>query len=131
MAFLVFALGLFYVAAAFLALRRIRFEWLLERALETLTRHRDPERNRLYFMTVTAALYGAAGIALLLRSSLALWLLGTGLLLQASYYGVLWLMIGVTDSTDTDRWRKAWSAAIVSTAAFAFAAYAARAGILM
>ena len=83
MKFLVSALGLFYVVGAFLVARQVRFEWSLDRAIETLTERREPDRNRSYFMTAAAALYGAAGLALLLRSDLAVWFLGAGLMLQA------------------------------------------------
>lgn len=124
------ALGGFYVLAAILVLRRARSEWLIDRAIEEITLQREPDRNRIYFMTGTALLYGAAGIALLFKSSLAVWLLGAGLLLQAGYYGGLRLIIGADDREDGERWRKAWNAGIVSTASFAFAAYAMRCGIL-
>lgn len=129
-AFLVSALGLFYVMGAILVLRRVRFEWLLDRAIETLAERREPDRNRSYFMAAAAALYGAAGLALLLRSGFAVWLLGAGLVLQASYYGVLWLVVSPEARANDDRWRKAWNAAMVSMAAFAFSAYAMRSGIL-
>jgi uncharacterized membrane protein YfcA len=128
-AFVLSALGLFYIVAALLVFRRIRFEWLMDRAIQALTQRREPDRDRLYFMAGSAALYGAAGVALLLRSDLAVWLLGGGLLLQALYYGILRLVVGRQDDDD-DRWRRAWNAAIVSTAAFAIAAYAARSGVL-
>ncbi len=59
-----------------------------------------------------------------------MWLLGAGLVLQASYYCVLSLVISPEALSDDDRWRKAWNAAIVSTAAFTFSAYATRSGIL-
>ena len=130
MKFFVSALGLFYVVGAFLVARQVRFEWLHDRAIETRTKRREPDRNRSYFMAAAAALYGAAGLALLLRSDLAVWLLGAGLMLQAAYYGVLWLIIAPEAHADDDRWRKAWNAAMVSTAAFAFSAYAMRSGIL-
>ena len=58
------------------------------------------------------------------------WLLGAGLVLQASYYCVLSLVISPEARANDDRWRKAWNAAMVSTAAFAFSAYAMRSGIL-
>lgn len=116
--------------AAILVLRRARTEWLIDRAIEEITLQREPDANRVYFMTGTALLYGAAGLALLLKSSLAVWLLGAGLLLQAGYYGGLWLVMGSDDREDGERWRKALNAGIVSTAAFAFAAYAMRCGVL-
>lgn len=130
MAFLVSALGLFYVIGAALVLRRVSSEWRLDRAIGTLAGKREPDRNRSYFMAAAAVLYGAAGLALLLRSGYAVWLLGAGLLLQATYYGVLGLVVSPEARADDDRWRKAWSAAMVSTAAFAFSAYALRSGIL-
>jgi hypothetical protein len=130
MPFLVSALGLFYVIGAILVLRRVRLEWLFDHAIETLTHRREPDRNRSYFMAVAAVLYGAAGLALLLRSGYAVWLLGAGLVLQASYYCVLSLVISPEARANDDRWRKAWNAAMVSTAAFAFSAYAMRSGIL-
>jgi hypothetical protein len=129
MPILVSALGLFYVIGAALVLRQVRFEWLLDRAIEMHTKRRESDRNRSYFMAAVAALYGVAGLALLLRSGIAVWLLGAGLLLQASY-GVLWLAVSPEARADDDRWRKVWTAAMVSTAAFAFSAYAMRSGIL-
>jgi hypothetical protein len=81
-------------------------------------------------MAAATALYGAAGVALVLRSDLALWFLGAGLALQAGYYGVLWLVVSPEARANDDRWRKALNAAMVSTAAFAFSAYAMRSGIL-
>ena len=131
MPILVSALGLFYVIGAALVLRQVRFEWLFDRSIDTLAYRREPDRNRSYFMAAAASLYGTAGLALLLRSSLAVWLLGAGLMLQAGYYGVLWLMVSPEARADDDRWRKAWSAAMVSTGAFAFSAYAMRSGILI
>lgn len=130
MLFLVSALGLFYVAGAALVLRRVYFESRRGGGSKPLVDQRNPDRNRSYFMAAAAVFYGAAGFALLLRSGHALWLLGAGLLLQASYYGVLWLVISAEALSDDDRWRKAWTAAIVSTAAFTFSAYATRSGIL-
>ena len=130
MPILVSALGLFYVIGAALVLRQVRFEWLLDRAIEMHTKRRESDRNRSYFMAAVAALYGVAGLALLLRSGIAVWLLGAGLLLQASYYGVLWFAVRPEARADDDRWRKVWTAAMVSTAAFAFSAYAMRSGIL-
>ena len=130
MPFLASALGAFYVITALLVLRQLRMEWLLDRAIDALSEKRHPDRNRSYFMAVAATLYGAAGLALLLRSSFAVWLLGAGLVLQAGYYGVLWLLISQEVRADDDRWRKAWNGAMLSTAAFAFSAYALRSGIL-
>jgi fatty acid desaturase len=130
MPFLVSVLGLFYVVGALLVLRQVRFEWLLDRAIGTLAESREPDRNRGYFMAAAAALYGAAGLALLLRSGIAVWLLGSGLVLQAGYYGVLWLVISPEARANDERWSNAWIAATVSTAAFAFSTYAMRSGLL-
>jgi hypothetical protein len=130
MAFLVSALGLFYLVGAAFVLWQVRFEWLLDRAIETLAKRREPDRYRGIFMAAAAALYGAAGLELLLRSGLAVWLLGAGLVLQGGYYGILSLLVGSEARADDDRWHKAWSAAMLSTAAFAFSAYALRTGIL-
>ena len=124
------ALGLFYVIGALLVLRQLRVEWLLDRAIETLSGRWEPDRNRCYFMAAAAVLYGSAGLALLLRSSFAVWLLGAGLVLQAGYYGAVSLLTGSEAGVDDQRWRKVWSAAILSTAAFTFSAYAMRSGIL-
>lgn len=124
------ALGLFYVIASLLAAFAVRREWFLDHALEELTMERGPERGRLYFMTISTGLYGAAGIALLLRSELAVWLLGSGLLLQGGYYGMVWRQIIQDELDDRERWQKALNAGILSTAAFAFSAYAARQGVL-
>ena len=81
-------------------------------------------------MAVSASLYAVAGAALLLRSSVAVWLLGAGLMLQAAYYGILWRVVTNEERANDDRWAKAWTAAMLSAAAFAFAAYALRRGIL-
>jgi len=130
MTFIAVALGLFYVIASLLAAFAVRREWFLDRALEELTMERDPERGPLYFMTISTGLYGAAGIALLMKSELAVWLLGSGLLLQGGYYGMVWRKITAEELDDRQRWQKALNAGILSTAAFAFSAYAARQGVL-
>ena len=120
-------LGLFYMLAAALVLRRVRMEWFLDRAIEKLSGKPEPDRYRVIVMSASSLLYGMAGLALVLRSDWAVWLLGAGLMAQALYYAAVWLRL----KPDTpDRWRKAWNAAILSTAAFAFAAYAARIGVL-
>jgi hypothetical protein len=131
MPILVSALGLFYVIGAALVLWQVRLEWLFDHAIDMLADGREPDSIRSYFMAAAAVLYGAAGLALLLRSSLAVWLLGSGLMLQAGYYSALWLLISPETRADDDRWRKAWSAAMVSAGAFAFSAYAMRTGILI
>ncbi len=129
MRILLMALGLFYMFAAALVLRRARLEWDLDRAIEKLSGKLEPDRNRIWYMAGSALVYGAAGLALVLRSSWAVWLLGTGLTLQALYYAVIAPRLR-PEETDPGRWRKAWNAAIVSTAAFALAAYGQRIGVL-
>ncbi len=123
-------LGLFYLVAAALVLWRARKEWFLDRALEKLSGKREPDRNRVWFMCGSALIYGGAGLALVLRSGWAVWLLGTGLATQAVYYAFLAPIIEPEDSADLSRWRKVWNAAIFSTAAFALAAYGHRIGLL-
>jgi hypothetical protein len=130
MTVIVTALGIFYILAAALVLRRVRMERLLDSALEQLSGKPEPDRNRVHAITASALLYGAAGLALVSRSSWAVWLLGAGLTAQALYYGVLWLRLKPGEEDHPDRWRKAWNAAIISTAAFALTAYAARIGVL-
>ena len=122
-------LGLFYMFAAGLVLRRARMEWFLDQAIEKISGKPEPDRERIWYMSASALIYGAAGIALVLRSEWAVWLLGTGLLAQAVYYGLL-APAGDPDGGDASRWRKAWNAAIFSTAAFALAAYGHRIGVL-
>lgn len=130
MAVIATALGMFYLLAAALVLRRVRMEWFLDRAIEKLSGKPEPDRYRVLVMAASSLLYGAAGLALVLRSGWAVWLLGAGLVAQALYYGVLWLRLKPDAGGAPDRWRKAWNAGIISTAAFAFAAYAARVGVL-
>jgi hypothetical protein len=130
MTVIVTALGIFYLLAAALVLRRVRMEWFLDRAIEKLSGKPEPDRYRICVIAASALLYGAAGLALLLRSNLAVWLLGAGLLAQALYYGAVWLRLKPGDDGNPERWRKAWNAAIISTAAFAVAAYATRIGVL-
>lgn len=132
MGLLASALGLFYVVAAYLALRQTRLEWFLHKAHATL-RSNDgprPERGRLYFVVVSACLYGLSGIALVINSRYAVWFLAGGLTAQAVYYSIVWWRAGEAQRKDEERWRKALNAAIISTAVFAFSAYAARYGIL-
>lgn len=130
MTVLLSALGLFYMLAAALVLRRARYEWFLDTALEKLTGRREPDRDRVWYMSVSAAVYGGAGLALMLRSATAVWLLGAGLLMQAIYYGLIVPRIEGPHAVDPIRWRMAWKAGIFSTAAFALAAYGLRVGVL-
>lgn len=88
------------------------------------------ERLWLGFTLVSTCLYGAAGIALLMKSDAAVWLLGGGLLAQAGFYGLLWASGKAQTGGGDERGRKIWSAATVSTAVFAFSTYAARQGVL-
>jgi hypothetical protein len=126
------ALGLFYMLAAGLALRALRSEWFLDKASGGMSLRRDPEPGRLYFVTAASCIYGMAGIALMLKSVAAVWLLVGGLLLQGLYYGWRWCRIRAaeTDDAEREKRRKAWNAAMISAAAFAFSAYAARYGVL-
>jgi hypothetical protein len=130
MTVIVTALGLFYMLAAALVLRRVRMEWLLDGSIETLSGKPKPDRIRIAVIAASALLYGAAGLALVLGSGFAVWLLGGGLLAQTLYYGAVWLRLNSDEDDSPERWRKAWHAAIISTAAFAIAAYAARIGVL-
>jgi multisubunit Na+/H+ antiporter MnhB subunit len=123
------ALGLFYVFTAAMVLRRARAEWFLDRALERLSGKPEPDRNRIWYMSSSALVYGGAGLALVLRSGWAVWLLGAGLTFQAVYYALLAPRLR-PEEIDPRRWQKAWNAAIVSTAAFALAAYGHRIGVL-
>jgi hypothetical protein len=132
MGLLASALGLFYVVAAYLALRQTRLEWFLDKAHATLGNQETPipERGRLYFVVFSACLYGLAGLALVVRSRFAIWCFALGLAAQAVYYGSIWWRADAAARKDDERWRKALNAAILSTAAFAFSAYAARQGVL-
>jgi hypothetical protein len=123
-------LGLLYMFAAGLVLRRARMEWFLDQAIEKISGKPEPDRERIWYMSGAALVYGAAGIALVLRSEWALWLLGGGLIMQGLYYGLLAPAGDVDEPSDASRWRKAWNAAIFSTAAFALAAYGHRVGVL-
>ena len=125
------ALGLFYILAAVMVLRRARREYFLDRALEKLTGKPEPDRDRIWFMSGSALIYGGAGLALVFRSAMAVWLLGAGLIIQAAYYALLLPRIEPeVQAAPEDRWRRAWNAAIFSTAAFALAAYGHRIGVL-
>jgi hypothetical protein len=132
MGFLASALGLFYMVAAYLALRQTRLEWFLDRAQAALKSDDIPlpERGRLYFVVLSACLYGLAGIALVIRSRFAVWFFAFGLAAQAAYYTIVWWRADDARRKDEERWRKALNAAMISTAAFAFSAYAVRSGIL-
>lgn len=130
MVFIATVLGAFYLASALMVLRRVRLEWMFGHALDAQTSGTEPGRYRIAFMAASAALYGIAGMALMARSGWAVWLLGAGLIVQAAYYGAARLFLKAEAPAGDPRWTKALTAAIVSTAAFAFAAYAARSGVL-
>ena len=89
-----------------------------------------PDRHRLLFMSASAFLYGGAGFALVLGSAAAVWFLGIGLLVQGLYYGLFRRNAAGRSTVDANSQRQAWNAAIISTAAFALAAYALKAGVL-
>ncbi len=111
-------------------LRRARFEWCLDLAIEKLSGKPELDRDRVWCMSGCALVYGGAGVALVLRSFWAVWLLGAGLILQALYYALLAPADDPQDAGASGRRRKAWNAAIFSTAAFALAAYGHRIGAL-
>lgn len=122
MTFITTALGLFYIAAAGLVLRRAYAE-----ARAAGTRPTAQETFRTLLITLSASLYGAAGLALLLRSGLAVWLFAAGLGLQALAYA---LLFGAAANGDARQSNQAWTAGMLSAAATAFSAYALRQGIL-
>jgi hypothetical protein len=124
------SLGLLYAAAALLSLTSLRPAWTFERKGRHIAGPSFLERIWLGFTVLFTCLYGAAGIALLMKSDSAVWLLGGGLFVQAGFYGLMWLGGRVQMGGGEERWRKIWSAAIVSTAVFAFSTYAARQGVL-
>ncbi|WP_088345002.1 MULTISPECIES: hypothetical protein [Rhodomicrobium] len=130
MVFIATVLGAFYLLSAVMVLRRARLEWLFDRAVKSLAKEPETDHGRLAFMAASAMLYGAAGLALLARSGLAVWLLGGGLAVQALYYGAAWLLTTPQAPAGDAHWTKTWTAAVLSTAAFAFAAYASRMGVL-
>ena len=130
MALIVTVLGGFYVFAAALALWRLRMEWFAGRAPERLSGKGEPDLHRMLVILASASLYGAAGLAMILRSGWAVWLLAAALLIQAAYYGAARLWRGSAGQHDPGSRQKAWNAALISTAAFALAAYATRIGIL-
>jgi hypothetical protein len=129
MALIFTALGLFYIAAAALVLRRARADWSQARSAETMRGGPRLDRDRLWFMSCSALVNGGAGLALVLRSDWAVWLLGAGLVMQATYYSIL-SPLAEPEGGDAGHWRKIWNAAIVTTAAFALAAYGHRIGVL-
>lgn len=124
MTFITTALGLFYIAAAGLVLRRAYAE---VRGAGNLNTARETFRTLL--ITLSASLYGAAGLALLLRSGLAVWLFAAGLGLQALAYALLFGAAAAANG-DARQSNQAWTAGILSAAATAFSAYALRQGIL-
>ena len=131
MSLIVTVLGGFYVFAAALALWRLRMEWFAGRAAERLNgKGGEPDLHRMLVILASASLYGAAGLAMILRSGWAVWLLAAALLIQAAYYGAARLWRGSAGQHDPGSRQKAWNAALISTAAFALAAYATRIGIL-
>lgn len=124
------ALGVFYVLAALLVFRAMRMGGFASEAGGQLPRERaSPTWLRLGAMTVSTCLYAMAGVALILNSAWAVWLLASGLLLQALYYGYAWRMTSAEAGEDGQA-RQSWSGAIISAAALAFSAYAARQGVL-
>jgi hypothetical protein len=115
------AIGLFYVLAAALVLHRAYAEGYLDQS--------RLDQTRQLLMTLSACLYGAAGLALLMRSAIALWLFAGGLGLQ----GVAYILLSGGKGAGQDDGRQsaqAWTAGIVSAAAIAFSAYALREGVL-
>ncbi|MGF1620209.1 MAG: hypothetical protein ACFCUR_06320 [Rhodomicrobiaceae bacterium] len=124
------SLGLFYSAAALLALLTLRSAWSAKRGNRQVAAPAFHERIWLGFTLLSICLYGAAGIALLVKSHAAVWLLGCGLLAQGCFYGLIWLSGKAQLGGGDERGRKIWSAAMVSTAVFAFSTYAARQGVL-
>jgi hypothetical protein len=124
MTFITSALGLFYIAAASLVLRRAYAE-----ARWAGTPSTAQERVRTLLIALSASLYGAAGLALLLKSGLAVWLFAAGLALQALAYALLFGAAAAA-SGDARQSNQAWTAGMLSAAATAFSAYALRQGLL-
>ena len=120
MIFLTSAVGVFYVVAACLVLRRVYAEAAADR----------PEQLRTLLMGLSAGLYAAAGIALLFRSGAAVWLLASGLALQAFAYGLAFSFSGPAADAGGRQWNQALTGGMISAAAIAFSAYARRAGVL-
>jgi hypothetical protein len=56
MTVIVTALGLFYLLAAALVLRRVRMEWFLDRAIEKLSGKPEPDRIRIVVIAASALL---------------------------------------------------------------------------
>jgi hypothetical protein len=130
MMLLLAALGLFYLAMALLVLRRALAEWSAGRPGIGRAFSNRPDGRRLLFMTMSAGLYGAAGLALLAKSHMAVWLLGGGLMAQAAYYGLEWLSGMQPMNRPDGRADRVLIAAMISAASFALAAYAVRIGML-
>jgi hypothetical protein len=125
MVFLTSAVGVFYVLAACLVLRRAYADGGLAPAAGR------PEQLRTVLMGLSAAHYAAAGIALLFRSGVAVWLLAGGLGLQALAYGLAFALSGSSAADAGGRqWNQALTGGMISAAAIAFSAYAWRAGVL-
>ena len=104
---------------------------VLTSAIETLA-HRtgSRDRNRSYFMAAGRCALRCRRSGAVAEKRLAVWLLGGGPHASGRLLRFLWLRHQPEARADDDRWRKAWNAAMVSTAAFAFSAYAMRSGIL-
>ena len=119
-------LGLLYTAVAvftvFINVQAVLWNEELSRKVNALSLH---QLVWLGMMMLTSILYGAAGLALMTMSALAVQLLGGGLALQAGFYTLISLG-GDEDETSDKRWIKL----IVGTAVFAFSTYAARQGVL-
>lgn len=130
MEWLIRFLGAFYVAGGLLLLRNARMEWFLNKAIERITRTPEADCWHPVLMAMFAVIYLVAGTALLALSSLAIWLLGFGLISQAAYYPVMWHLADQEERRNQTRWRAARNAAIFSAAAFALSAYACRTGVL-
>jgi hypothetical protein len=124
MTFLTSAVGVFYVLAACLVLRRAYADGGMAAAAGRL------EQLRTVLMALSAALYAAAGIALLFRSGAAVWLFAGGLALQALAYGLAFSVSGSAADAEGRQWNQALTGGMISAAAIAFSAYARRAGVL-
>jgi hypothetical protein len=131
MGWIAHSLGLFYSAAALLALLTLRSAWSAEREGRQLAAPALHEHIWLGFTLVSACLYGAAGIALLLKSDAAVWLVSSSIFPKNGIHFIGSRYSGKAQMGGGDeRGRKIWSAAMVSTAVFAFSTYAARQGVL-
>lgn len=129
MEWIIRCLGAFYVLGGLL-LRSARMEWLLNRAIETITLKPEADRRHVAFPIVSGAVYLSAGTALAGLSVWGVWLLGAGLIAQAVYYPLAWRMADAEERGDEARWQAARNAGIFSAAAFALAAYAYRTGTI-